>query len=69
MNELAAMVREERKNLALSQEQFAKKLCLSTVSVSSLENGKEMGSKVIKKLAKHFKMQTKEIRNLMLTKI
>ena len=68
MNKLSIMVKEERKNLALTQEQFAKKLNLSNVSICHIENGKEMGSKVIKKLSKYFKLKTKYIRELMLTK-
>lgn len=68
MNKLGLMVKEERANLALTQEELAKKLRLSNVSVCHVEQGKLVGSKIIKKLAKYFKISTAEIRKLMLTK-
>lgn len=68
MNALAKLVKEERKNLALTQAEFAKKLGLTAVSICQIENGKIMGSTVIKKLSKYFKLQTREIRYLMLKK-
>lgn len=68
MNKLGLMVKEERANLALTQEEFAKKLRLSNVSICHVESGKFVGSKIIKKLANHFKISTTEIRKLMLTK-
>lgn len=68
MNCLAILVRETRKDLALTQEQMAKKINISNISLCQLENGKEMGSQVIKKCARYFKKTTKEIRSLMLEK-
>lgn len=69
MNQLALRVREERKNRALTQLEFAAAVGLNAITISNIENGKKVGFKVIKSLAKELKLDTSEIRELMLAEV
>ena len=66
MNKLAVLVRERRKDEALTQEEFAKVLGLTSVTISNLENGQQVGPKVLRALSKHLDIGTKQLRRLML---
>ena len=66
MNKLSTRVRVERARLDLSQEQFARKLNLTNITISKIENGQKVGPKSIKTLAKYFKVDTLIIRKEML---
>ena len=68
MNKLAKLVINRRKELVLTQVQFAKKLNISHVSLIKLESGEEVGSAVLTKVAKYFKMQPSRARKLLLEK-
>lgn len=66
MNKLGSYVKERRKDLALSQEDMAKVIGITNVTLCNLENGKQVGSNTIRKLSAYFHISTRDIRNLML---
>ncbi len=67
INKLAGLVRERRKDEAMTQEEFAKVLGLTSVTISNLENGQHVGPKSLRALSKHLGIGTKQLRRLMLT--
>lgn len=68
MNKLSNLVINRRKELVLTQVQFAKRLNISHVSLIKLESGEEVGSAVLTKVAKYFKMQPSKIRKMLYEK-
>lgn len=58
---LSELVLNRRKELVLTQEQFAKRIGISHVSLIKIENGDNIGSAVITKVARYFKMQPSKI--------
>ena len=62
---LSDFVRNHRKDMALTQVEFAKILKISSGTVCNLELGKSAGPKVLKALAKYFKMETRILRKMM----
>lgn len=68
LNKLARIVINDRKDSALTQKEYGDLLGISATSVVSIEKSQMLGSKVIKALAVHFNMTTKEIREMMLSK-
>jgi transcriptional regulator with XRE-family HTH domain len=69
MNKLGLFVREKRLSQAFTQEQMARKIGITSVSLSNLENGKHIGSNILRKLASHFNVSTRLLREMMLIKI
>lgn len=65
---LGEFVRNYRLDEAITQEEFANKVKLTNVTISQIENGKEVGSKALKNLSKYFGVSTKELRKMMLEK-
>lgn len=68
MNKLGTFVKNKRKDLAMTQKDFALKLKISDVTLSNIENGYQVGSLVIRKLSNYFNVSTKVIREMMLFK-
>ena len=64
MNELAIFLRERRKDEALTQVEMAKKIGITSITLSNIENGKPIGSNVLKKLSKYLNISTRDIRAL-----
>ena len=46
---LAEYIKQYRLDEAMSQEEFARKVRLTSITISRLENGAKAGSKVLKK--------------------
>ena len=63
---LSEYVKETRKNLALTQVEFAKKIKITSVRLSQIENGSSPGPKVLRALAKYFKTDTATLRAMAL---
>lgn len=68
MNKLSNLVLNRRKELVLTQEQFAARLNISRVSLIKLENGEDVGSTIIVKVAKYFKIAPSKAYKLFLEK-
>ena len=66
MNKLGLFVREKRLSQAMTQQQMAKKIGITVVSLSNLENGKHIGTNILRKLASHFNISTRLLREMML---
>ena len=64
MNLLAKKIREERKNKAMTLNEFGLKLGITGAMVRKLEQGKNLGNKSVKALAKYFKITIKEVYDL-----
>jgi len=68
LNKLAKFVKERRKELALSQNELAKKMGVTNITISRIENGYTIGSRTLRKLSSYFNISTRILRNLMLDK-
>lgn len=68
MNKLSSLVVNRRKELVLTQEQFAKRLNISRISLIKLESGEEVGSAILTKVAKYFKTQPGKMRKMLYEK-
>lgn len=66
MNKLGTLVRERRKDEAMTQEEFAKVIGLTSVTISNLENGQKVGPKTLKAISAHLGIGTKNLRRLMM---
>lgn len=66
MNKLGAYVKNKRKDLALTQKEFAKKLKVSDITLSHIERGYTIGSLTMRKLSAYFNVSTKVLREMML---
>ena len=69
MNKLGDFIRNKRKNLALTQIEYADKIGITAVTLSKIENGEEIGSNVLKKLAEFTNISPKVLREMMLYEI
>ena len=63
---LGEYVRNTRKDLALTQVEFASKVKITPVRLSQIENGSSPGPKVLRALAKYFKTDTATLRAMVL---
>lgn len=62
---LSDYARESRLNAGLSQEQFARKLGLSFVAVSKVENGHGCGMKVLRALSEFTETPIAKLRKML----
>lgn len=67
MNILGKKLKEERKNLCMTHNEFSKKLGFSYVTLIKIEKGEYVGPKTIKALANYYNVSTRVIRKEMLT--
>jgi transcriptional regulator with XRE-family HTH domain len=66
MNKLSSFVENKRKDLALTQVEYAEKLGISTPTLVNIEGGKKVGMRTLKKLAEYYNLSTKLVRRMML---
>ena len=66
MNKLGVFVKNKRKDLALTQKEFAKKLKISDITLSYLERGYNISSFTMRKLSAYFNVSPKVLREMML---
>ena len=66
MNKLGEFMLNKRKNLALTQIEYAEKIGITAVTLSKIENGEEIGSNVLRKLATFTNISPKVLREMML---
>ena len=66
VNSLSAFVLDKRKDLALTQKEYAKKIGVSYVTLSTIENGKIIGSATLRKLSSYYNISTRVLREMML---
>lgn len=64
ISELSKFVYDTRIRDKLSQNQFAKKLGLTYVTVSKIENGHNAGSKALRALSKYTGVKVSELKKL-----
>ena len=69
MNKLGEFMLNKRKNLALTQFEYAEKIGITAVTLSKIENGEEIGSNVLKKLSDFTNISPKVLREMMLYEI
>ena len=66
MNRLSQFIREKRKDELISQENFAKKIGISVVTLSKIESSSKVGFKTLHKIAEYFNIPTKNVRRMMI---
>jgi len=66
MNKLSNFVKNQRKDMACTQEEYAPMIGISVPTLVKIENGKKVGLATCKKLADIYKLPTKLIRRMML---
>ena len=66
MNKLGEFVLNKRKNLALTQVEYADRIGITAVTLSKIENGEEIGSNVLRKLSTFLNISPKVLREMML---
>lgn len=66
VNKLGLFVKDKRKDLALTQKEFAEKVKISDVTLSYIERGYHIGSFTLRKLSTYFNVSTKVLREMML---
>ena len=64
MNRLGNFIKQKRLDEALTQQELAEQLGLTSVTISNLENGQKVGSKTLKALSKKFGIETKVLRRM-----
>jgi transcriptional regulator with XRE-family HTH domain len=65
MNELAIFMKKKRTEEAKTQVSYANEIGITNITLSKIENGEMIGSNTIRKLSKFYKIDTRDIRNLM----
>lgn len=61
---LGNYVRNERKNMGLSQKEFGKYIGVSYVSISNLEKNHRCGLLILRKLSKYLNISIEELRSM-----
>lgn len=69
MSKLGLHIREKRLNYALNQQELAKKIGITSVTLSKIENGGRCGTVVLKKLSAYLGISTKLLREMMVNKV
>lgn len=69
LNKLGEFIKNKRKNLALTQVEYAEKIGITNVTLSKIEQGEEIGTVVLRKLARFTNVSPKVLREMMLYEI
>lgn len=66
MNNLSKFVKDKRQDLAMTQDDYAKLLDVSTPTLIKIEQGQRVGLATVRLLADYYKLEPRHIRRMML---
>lgn len=66
MNNLSKFVKDKRQDLAMTQDDYAKLLDVSTPTLIKIEQGQKVGLATVRLLADYYKLEPRHIRRMML---
>lgn len=66
MNKLSTFVKDKRQDLAMTQDDYAKLLDVSTPTLIKIEQGQKVGLATVRLLADYYKLEPRHIRRMMI---